>query len=104
MKITDLADLANTKIEDPIPSLKTSALDIILFCGSPGAGKSTFYWRQLQPLGYGRVNQDILKSVSSNQTLVSNDLTKQRENCLAKAEAMIKEGTSVAVGKMDPVE
>ncbi|EGY22426.1 bifunctional polynucleotide phosphatase/kinase [Verticillium dahliae VdLs.17] len=36
--------------------------DVVLFCGPPGAGKSTFYWRQLEPLGYERVNQDILKT------------------------------------------
>lgn len=45
---------------------KTNPIDIVLFCGSPGAGKSSFYWRHLQPLGYGRVNQDILKSVSQH--------------------------------------
>jgi hypothetical protein len=43
---------------------KSNPIDIVVFCGSPGAGKSSFYWRHLQPLGYGRVNQDILKSVS----------------------------------------
>jgi hypothetical protein len=48
------------------PLSKTNPLDIILFCGSPGAGKSSFYWRNLQPLGYGRVNQDILKTVSQH--------------------------------------
>lgn len=37
--------------------------DIILFCGSPGAGKSTFYWKYLKPLDYERVNQDTLKTV-----------------------------------------
>jgi len=37
--------------------------DIVLFVGSPGAGKSTFFWTQLKPLSYERVNQDILKSV-----------------------------------------
>jgi len=44
---------------------KTNNLDIVLFCGSPGAGKSTFYWTHLKPLNYERVNQDILKSVCS---------------------------------------
>jgi bifunctional polynucleotide phosphatase/kinase len=39
-------------------------LDIVLFCGSPGAGKSTFYWTHLQPLGYERINQDTLKTVT----------------------------------------
>jgi bifunctional polynucleotide phosphatase/kinase len=40
---------------------KTNEKDIILFVGPPGAGKSTFYWKYLKPLGYERVNQDILK-------------------------------------------
>ncbi len=35
--------------------------DIVLFCGPPGAGKSSFFWKQLEPLGYERVNQDQLK-------------------------------------------
>jgi energy-coupling factor transporter ATP-binding protein EcfA2 len=43
---------------------KKNDQEIVLFCGSPGAGKSTFYWKQLQPLGFERVNQDILKTVS----------------------------------------
>jgi bifunctional polynucleotide phosphatase/kinase len=47
------------------PFIKANEVDIVLFCGCPGAGKSTFYWKQLEPLGYARVNQDILKSVSS---------------------------------------
>ncbi|KAF2002643.1 PNK3P-domain-containing protein [Amniculicola lignicola CBS 123094] len=61
---------------------KTSPLDIILFVGSPGAGKSSFYWKTLQPLGYARVNQDILKT---------------REKCLKQARALVEEGTSVVV-------
>jgi predicted GTPase len=48
-----------------VPTLtQPDAVNIVLFCGSPGAGKSSYYWRVLQPLGYGRVNQDILKTVS----------------------------------------
>lgn len=42
---------------------KINAQDIVLECGSPGAGKSTFFWKNLEPLGYERVNQDILKTV-----------------------------------------
>lgn len=48
------------------PYTKKNNLDIVLFCGSPGAGKSTFYWKQVEPLGYVRVNQDILKTVCAN--------------------------------------
>ena len=36
--------------------------EIVLFCAPPGAGKSTFYWKHLEPLGYTRVNQDVLKT------------------------------------------
>jgi bifunctional polynucleotide phosphatase/kinase len=46
-----------------MPFDKKNNLDIVLFCGSPAAGKSTFYWQQLEPLGYARINQDLLKSV-----------------------------------------
>jgi hypothetical protein len=45
------------------PFSRNSPLELVIFCGSPGAGKSTFYWNYLEPLGYERVNQDILKSV-----------------------------------------
>ncbi|CAI6338371.1 unnamed protein product [Periconia digitata] len=61
---------------------KTNPLDIVLLVGSPGAGKSSFYWKHLQPLGYGRVNQDILKS---------------REKCLKAASALLEEQTDVVV-------
>ncbi|KAJ5947070.1 hypothetical protein N7466_000085 [Penicillium verhagenii] len=36
--------------------------ELVIFCGSPASGKSTYYRNNLQPLGYERVNQDILKS------------------------------------------
>ncbi|KAF2204780.1 PNK3P-domain-containing protein [Delitschia confertaspora ATCC 74209] len=61
---------------------KTNPIEIVLLCGSPGAGKSSFYWRHLQPLGYGRVNQDILRT---------------RDKCLKAAHSLIEEGTSVVV-------
>ena len=44
--------------------VKKNNQEIVLFCGSPGAGKSTFYFKHLQPLGFQRINQDILKTVS----------------------------------------
>ena len=46
----------------PVLFSKKNDKDLVLFCGSPGAGKSTYYWRHLQPLGYERVNQDTLKT------------------------------------------
>ena len=44
--------------------VKKSPQELVIFCGFPGAGKSSYYWQFLQPQGYERVNQDILKSVS----------------------------------------
>ena len=96
---------------DPIIE-KTDVLDIILLVGSPGAGKSSFYWRYLQPLGYGRVNQDILKTVSTSVSYTCmaaravpplgtlSNVLKQRENCVKAATTLINEGTSVVVGKL----
>jgi len=62
---------------------KTNDKDIILFCGPPGAGKSTFYWKSLKPLGYARINQDQLKT---------------RDKCVQAAKQHLQEGTSVAIG------
>lgn len=47
----------------PIVFTKKNDLELVIFCGSPGAGKSTWFQQHLKPLGYERVNQDILKSV-----------------------------------------
>ncbi|KAL2857759.1 polynucleotide kinase 3 phosphatase-domain-containing protein [Aspergillus pseudoustus] len=44
------------------PFSQRAPLELVIFCGSPSAGKSTFYWNYLEPLGYERVNQDILKN------------------------------------------
>ncbi|OAA69915.1 DNA kinase/phosphatase Pnk1 [Akanthomyces lecanii RCEF 1005] len=61
---------------------KRNSKDIVLFCGRPGAGKSTFYWKHLEPLGYERVNQDTLKT---------------REKCIQAAKEFLDDGSSVAV-------
>jgi bifunctional polynucleotide phosphatase/kinase len=60
----------------PIVFTKKNDLDIVLFCGSPGAGKSTFHWQHMRPLGYERVNQDLLKT---------------RDRCLKVATQFIEE-------------
>lgn len=56
--------------------------EIVLFCGSPGAGKSSFYRANLEPLGYKRVNQDTLKS---------------REKCIKVAQEHLEKGESVCI-------
>ncbi|GAB7348240.1 hypothetical protein MBLNU459_g6233t1 [Dothideomycetes sp. NU459] len=62
--------------------VKKGKLDLVLFCGSPGSGKSTFFWDHLKPLGYERVNQDILKT---------------RDRCIQAATVFLEQGKSVAV-------
>ncbi|OWP01550.1 polynucleotide kinase 3 phosphatase [Marssonina coronariae] len=79
---------------------KKNACDIVLFCGSPGAGKSTFYWKNLESLGYTRINQDTLKTVSFALIveLRKRHLTPdQREKCLKIAEQCLAEKKSVAI-------
>ncbi|OTA86386.1 hypothetical protein M434DRAFT_399935 [Hypoxylon sp. CO27-5] len=66
---------------------KTNKQDIVVFCGPPGAGKSTFYWRHLKPLGYERVNQDTLKT---------------RAKCFKAAAELLGEGNSVVIDNTNP--
>ncbi|KAL3962455.1 hypothetical protein ACCO45_003978 [Purpureocillium lilacinum] len=81
-------DLANYPYDQDAPSQtpavfeKKNDRDIVLFCGPPGAGKSTFYWSYLKPLGYERINQDTLKS---------------RDKCLQVAKDMLARGESIAI-------
>ena len=100
---------------------KTGGKEIILFSGPPGAGKSTFYWRYLKPLGYERVNQDILKR--SVQPAVASCLfcvlferrscivhggwwlifiPNSKHKCFQAAAEFLREGDSVVVGKLCP--
>jgi bifunctional polynucleotide phosphatase/kinase len=65
----------DTDSETDIKFDKANDIDIVLFCGPPGAGKSTFYWKHLKPLGYERVNQDILKRLASLPPIPTHLLT-----------------------------
>ncbi|TKA49887.1 hypothetical protein B0A49_11299, partial [Cryomyces minteri] len=77
-------DKATTRLTDaaPLTFARSNPLDLVLFCGSPGAGKSTLYWQHLKPLGYERVNQDILKT---------------RDRCMKNAIELISNGSPVVV-------
>ncbi|KAI8159122.1 Bifunctional polynucleotide phosphatase/kinase [Colletotrichum sp. SAR 10_70] len=61
---------------------KKNKQDIVICCGPPGAGKSTFFWNHLKPLGYERINQDILKT---------------RDKCVQAAKEILSAGQSVAI-------
>ncbi|KAL8688199.1 MAG: hypothetical protein Q9218_005829 [Villophora microphyllina] len=70
---SDYLNLAASTVLDTSPILidKKNPMDLVIFCGSPGAGKSSFFWKHLQPLGYERVNQDQLKTVRPSILLVN---------------------------------
>ncbi|KIV88376.1 polynucleotide kinase 3'-phosphatase [Exophiala mesophila] len=82
------AEISQTSSEVPKDSstamtfTKNDPQELVIFCGSPGAGKSTFFWDVLEPLGYERVNQDILKT---------------RDRCIKKTRELLAAGSSVAV-------
>ena len=81
---TDYVDQSLTADPGTTPVFFTRKhdLELVLFCGSPGAGKSTFYWKRMQPLGYERVNQDILKT---------------RDKCMKVATQFLEDGKPVVV-------
>ncbi|KAK3317320.1 polynucleotide kinase 3 phosphatase-domain-containing protein [Cercophora scortea] len=73
--------------EDSVSFEKTNTKDMVLLVGPPGAGKSTFYWKHLEPLGYQRVNQDTLKS---------------KDKCLKLAAERLQAGFPVTVDNTNP--
>lgn len=79
----------NDDDDDDIIFTRKNAQELVLFCGPPGAGKSTFYRRYLQRLGYARVNQDALKT---------------RAKCMKAAADHLGEGAPVAVDNTNPDE
>lgn len=83
----DLASFPYSDSPDSIVFEKKNDQDMILFCGPPGAGKSTFYWKYLKPLGYERINQDTLKS---------------RAKCFKVAADTLCEGDSVVIDNTNP--
>ena len=64
---------------------KLNDLELVILVGSPGAGKTTFAKRYITPLGYERVNQDILKT---------------RERCLKASAEYLGAKKSVVVGTL----
>jgi bifunctional polynucleotide phosphatase/kinase len=44
------------------PLVSTEGVEVVIFVGLPGSGKSNFYKRIFAPKGYVHVNQDTLKT------------------------------------------
>ncbi|RMD39303.1 hypothetical protein DV735_g5822, partial [Chaetothyriales sp. CBS 134920] len=66
----------------PVSFRKKHKQELVIACGSPGSGKSTYFWHVLEPQGFKRINQDILKS---------------RDRCLRVARDFLAAGESVAI-------
>ena len=77
-----LASQPDIEAQRPVPFQRQKDIELVIFCGSPASGKSSFFWEVMQPQGYERVNQDILKT---------------RERCLKMAREHLNAGKSVAV-------
>lgn len=73
-----------TEICRPIEAIRPS---VIIFVGSPAAGKSTFYRRHLQRHGYARINQDELRSSSK---------------CLSKLDQLLRDKASIVLDNTNP--
>jgi bifunctional polynucleotide phosphatase/kinase len=90
--------IETTLDEPPVKFNRKHPLELVIFCGSPGAGKSTYYWNNLQPLGYERVNQDILKTVSPISIIIEHSVNRpQRPKCLKVARELLEAKKSVVV-------
>lgn len=101
-------DLANFPFleghDDPgIRLERPDGKEIILFVGPPGAGKSTFYWKYLKPLGYERVNQDTLKRFVFSPDRLWGErrgrlMFVSKDKCFKAAADFLCEGDSVVIG------
>ena len=61
--------------------------ELVIFCGSPGAGKSTF-WSNHMPR-YERINRDTLKT---------------KEKCFKVADEFLSKGKSVVIDNTNPTK
>lgn len=71
----------------PKASYHASSTEMVLFCGFPGCGKSTFFHRFFAPFAYQHVNRDTLKTP---------------EKCIAAATAALAQKKSVVIDNTNP--
>jgi bifunctional polynucleotide phosphatase/kinase len=87
LKIPNQTLFKGIKSADEKSKLKGTQVEMIIFIGSPGSGKSTFYHTYLKPNGYIHVNQDTLKNA---------------QKCLKVSEEELSKGNSVVIDNTNP--
>ncbi|KAL9714919.1 DNA kinase/phosphatase Pnk1 [Leucoagaricus gongylophorus] len=81
--VSSLPDFPVTaSTSSPIVS-RSGEKEIVLFCGYPALGKSSFYYRHFHPANYTHINQDKLKT---------------REKCIKAVRDALKRDESCVVG------
>ena len=80
---------------------RLSPIELVVFVGSPGCGKSHLLLASPEAMGYERVNQDTLKTVWDNSFMHSHgasaDLCSE-SGVLDAAQQAVTAGQSVAIG------
>ena len=71
----------------PAVTYHTSGQELVIFCGLPAAGKSTFARKHFVPYGYVHVNQDTMKT---------------KEKCIKACAEALGQGKSVVVDNTNP--
>jgi len=61
--------------------LTSDGVELVIFVGSPGSGKSTFYHNYFKNKGYGHVNQDTLKT-EQKCVKVMEDFLSNKNSCV----------------------
>ncbi|ORY83121.1 polynucleotide kinase 3 phosphatase-domain-containing protein [Protomyces lactucae-debilis] len=83
-------DISKFTAVDELPVIiGSNKQELVLMVAPPAGGKTTFFFRYFEPLGYVHINQDTLKT---------------RPRCLSAAAEALKQGLNVLVDNTNPAK